>query len=173
MSTRYHRATGTGRDRRRSLTGATGRGLDPLLKSIEGFTFLLNDICTAMEKILLARSISRIVHLNSTERTLQEIKSRLDDAYRDFLAASALRVEVQQAEIAVEHKALAVQQTHIAVEQVNKTHASPADAILMGSTGTGKGALYSSCRLWGISGALGRLASAGTFPDVSHPRTDH
>ncbi|KAJ7166619.1 hypothetical protein C8R46DRAFT_1094918 [Mycena filopes] len=89
----------------------------PMLKSIEGFTFILNDICTTMEKILLARSISRVVHLNSTERTLREIKSKLDDAYRDFLAASALRMEVQQAEIAVEHKALAVQ-THTAVDQV-------------------------------------------------------
>ncbi|KAJ7141616.1 hypothetical protein C8R46DRAFT_581795 [Mycena filopes] len=88
----------------------------PMLKSIESFTSLLTDICATMEKLLLSRGISRVMHLNSTERALQEVKSRLDDAYRDFLVASTLRVEVQQAEIAVEHKALAVQ-THIAVEQ--------------------------------------------------------
>ncbi|KAJ7187856.1 hypothetical protein C8R46DRAFT_3041 [Mycena filopes] len=86
----------------------------PMLKSIEGFTYLLAEICATMEKIVLARWVPRVIYLNSTERTLQEIKSRLDDAYRDFQTASTLRVETQQAELAIRQKALALQQqTHI------------------------------------------------------------
>ncbi|KAJ7193974.1 hypothetical protein GGX14DRAFT_477109 [Mycena pura] len=92
----------------------------PMLRSIERFTILLDDIRRSMEAIALTGGVSRIVHFNRNERVLQDIKARLDDAYRDFLAASALRVEAQQAEIAVEQKQLASRQaqTHIAVGRV-------------------------------------------------------
>ncbi|KAJ7716841.1 hypothetical protein B0H16DRAFT_1701188 [Mycena metata] len=53
-----------------------------------------------------------------------------------------------------------------------ETHASPADAIFMGSTGTGKGTLHSSCRLWGISGALGTTRVMVLLAKFGHPRTD-
>ncbi|KAJ7156330.1 hypothetical protein C8R46DRAFT_1356019, partial [Mycena filopes] len=56
-----------------------------MLKSIVGFTCLLTDICSTMEKILLSRGVSRVLYLNNTERTLENIKCHLDDAYRDFL----------------------------------------------------------------------------------------
>jgi hypothetical protein len=38
-----------------------------------------------MEAISLAGSKWRIAHLNRNERVLQGIRSRLDDAYRDFV----------------------------------------------------------------------------------------
>ncbi|KAJ7227945.1 hypothetical protein C8J57DRAFT_1730734 [Mycena rebaudengoi] len=53
-----------------------------------------------MEDIAPSDSLSRLVHLNRHDRTIQGIKARLDAEYRDFIAASALRVEVQQATIA-------------------------------------------------------------------------
>ncbi|KAJ7759945.1 hypothetical protein B0H16DRAFT_1815179 [Mycena metata] len=53
-----------------------------------------------------------------------------------------------------------------------ETHASPADAIFMGSTATGKGTLHSSCRLWGISGALRTTRVMALLAEFGHPRTD-
>jgi hypothetical protein len=38
-----------------------------------------------MEVITLTGGFSRLMHLNRNEQTLQGIKARLDDAYRDFL----------------------------------------------------------------------------------------
>ncbi|KAF7343303.1 hypothetical protein MVEN_01762600 [Mycena venus] len=90
--------------------------LTPMLQSIERFTVysliptcisntsmefislprrLLDDISAAMEPIALSGSVSRVVHLNRNERVIRDIKARLDDAYRDFLAACTLRVEAQ------------------------------------------------------------------------------
>jgi hypothetical protein len=43
-----------------------------------------------MEAITLTGRISRVVQLNRNERVLQNIKSRLDDAYRDFLVRHSL-----------------------------------------------------------------------------------
>ncbi|KAJ7087490.1 hypothetical protein C8R44DRAFT_893195 [Mycena epipterygia] len=70
---------------------------------------LLDEIRCRTETIALTGGASRVMHLNHNER-VQEIKAQLDDAYRDFLAASALHFEVQQAH-------LTVQQTQFAVEQ--------------------------------------------------------
>ncbi|KAJ7289143.1 hypothetical protein C8J57DRAFT_426932 [Mycena rebaudengoi] len=71
-----------------------------MLQSIERFTLMLEEIRVSMEVITLTGGVSRVVHLSENERTVQDIKVRLDEQYRDFLAASALRVEVQQTAIA-------------------------------------------------------------------------
>ncbi|KAJ7206153.1 hypothetical protein C8J57DRAFT_1484861 [Mycena rebaudengoi] len=75
-----------------------------MLLSIDGFILInsspssaLDEIRCGMEAIELSGSLSCLVHLNRHDRTIQGIKTRLDAEYRDFLAASALRVEVQQA----------------------------------------------------------------------------
>ncbi|KAJ7936015.1 hypothetical protein B0H13DRAFT_2304088 [Mycena leptocephala] len=92
----------------------------PMLQSIGRFTLLLDDIKFQMEAIVLTGGVSRIVRLNSNERSLQGIKARLDDAYRDFLAASALRLEVHQCELGVR---LAVQhaQTNLTLGEATAT----------------------------------------------------
>ncbi|KAJ7920151.1 hypothetical protein B0H13DRAFT_2268303 [Mycena leptocephala] len=92
----------------------------PMLQSIERFTVLLDEVRCSMETISLTGGLSRVVHLNRNERALRDIKARLDDAYRDFSVASALRVEAQQADIAVQQTQLAGQQaqTHLAVGKV-------------------------------------------------------
>jgi hypothetical protein len=46
---------------------------------------LLDEIRCRLEDIEGAKPISRIVHLNRNERTLQCIKAQLDDAYRDLV----------------------------------------------------------------------------------------
>ncbi|KAJ7227953.1 hypothetical protein C8J57DRAFT_1252189 [Mycena rebaudengoi] len=75
-----------------------------MLLSIDRFTLInsspssaLDEIRCGMEAIELSGSLSCLVHLNCHDRTIQGIKTRLDAEYRDFLAASALRAEVQQA----------------------------------------------------------------------------
>ncbi|KAJ7087464.1 hypothetical protein C8R44DRAFT_991335 [Mycena epipterygia] len=93
----------------------------PLLKSIERFILLLNEIRCRMETIVLTGGVSRVMHLNRNERVLQDIKAQLDDAYRDFLAASALRLEVQQAHLTAQQAHLTIQQTQLAARQV-QTH---------------------------------------------------
>jgi hypothetical protein len=87
-----------------------------------------------MEAITLTGRISRVVHLNRNERVLQDIKSRLDDAYRDFLVrhfciiamvlclyttqvASALRLEFQQTQFTIQQTQFAIQQTNLATQQ--------------------------------------------------------
>ncbi|KAJ7087462.1 hypothetical protein C8R44DRAFT_30787 [Mycena epipterygia] len=92
----------------------------PMLQSIERFTVLLDEIQCRMEIIALTGGVSRIMHLNRNERVLQDIKTKLDDAYRDFLAASALRLEVQQTQLTVQQTQLATQnaQIHIDVGKV-------------------------------------------------------
>ncbi|KAJ7912591.1 hypothetical protein B0H13DRAFT_1874694 [Mycena leptocephala] len=95
-----------------------GSNIPPqMLIRIERFTVLLAEIRCLMEEMALS-GISRIVHLNRNEKVLQRIKARLESAYRDFLAAAALRVELQQAEIAAEQT---VQQTQLANQQM-QTH---------------------------------------------------
>ncbi|KAJ7200948.1 hypothetical protein C8J57DRAFT_1261017 [Mycena rebaudengoi] len=71
---------------------------------------ILDEIRCSMEAISLSGKASRLVHLGDNERIIQDIKARLDDQYRDFLAASVLRVELQQTTIAVRQ---AQQQTQI------------------------------------------------------------
>ncbi|KAJ7087484.1 hypothetical protein C8R44DRAFT_893191 [Mycena epipterygia] len=89
----------------------------PMRKSIERFNALLVEIRGHMKEIALTGGVSRVVHLNRNERTLQDIKAKLDDAYRDFLAASALRLEVQQANLAVQQAHLAAQQRQLTAQQ--------------------------------------------------------
>jgi len=97
----------------------------PMLLSIQRFTVLLDEIRCSMEAITLTSSFSHIAHLRRNERALQSIKSQLDDAYRDFMAASALRVEAQQAELAVQQA-----DTRIALEKVTDTLAPDLSRVL-------------------------------------------
>ncbi|KAJ7616112.1 hypothetical protein FB45DRAFT_935295 [Roridomyces roridus] len=91
-----------------------------MLQSIERFTLLLEETKYLMEEMVLTGRVSRIVHLNRNERVLRDIRERLDAAYGDFLAASALRVEVTQAEIVLKQRELAAQQlqTYLQVSQI-------------------------------------------------------
>ncbi|KAJ7717815.1 hypothetical protein B0H16DRAFT_1740387 [Mycena metata] len=97
----------------------------PMLQRIKRFTVLLEEIRYPMEAIAFTSSISRIVHLRRNERALQGIKAELDEAYHDFLAASALRVETQQAGIADRQ---AAQQTLLASQQT-ETHIAATSAL--------------------------------------------
>ncbi|KAJ7138948.1 hypothetical protein C8R46DRAFT_1136584 [Mycena filopes] len=89
---------------------------DPMLRSIQRFTGLLNEIAWSMGPITDSGGFSRILHLNHYDRALNNIKAQLDDAYRDFCMASALRVEVEQARIALAHV-----QTQLRVEKVSES----------------------------------------------------
>ncbi|KAJ7853666.1 hypothetical protein B0H14DRAFT_2757965 [Mycena olivaceomarginata] len=89
----------------------------PMLLSIKRFTVLLDKIKSPMEAISTGGGVSRIIHLNRNERMLRSIRAELDEAYRDFVAASALRVEVQQTVISAQQEDLAAQQTHFGVRQ--------------------------------------------------------
>ncbi|KAJ6564573.1 hypothetical protein B0H19DRAFT_1259000 [Mycena capillaripes] len=89
----------------------------PMLLSIEKFSGLLDEIKCSMETITLTGRFSRVVHLNRNERALRDIKSKLDDAYQDFLAASTLRLEVQQTQLVVQQTQLTLQQTEFATQQ--------------------------------------------------------
>ncbi|KAJ6482762.1 hypothetical protein C8R45DRAFT_1100013 [Mycena sanguinolenta] len=82
-----------------------------MLDSIFRFSLLLDEIRSAMEDISLAGALSRFKHLNRNESRLQNFKVKLDNAYRDFLAASTLRLEVQQTLLVTQQKQLAIQQT--------------------------------------------------------------
>ncbi|KAJ7289141.1 hypothetical protein C8J57DRAFT_1493597 [Mycena rebaudengoi] len=71
-----------------------------MLRSIERFTLMLEEIRISMEAITLTGGVSRIAHLPENERRVRDIKARLDEQYHDFSVASSLRVEVQQTAIA-------------------------------------------------------------------------
>jgi len=90
----------------------------PMLQSIERFTVLLHDIRRLMVAMSLTNGVSRIMHLNRNESALLGIRTELEEAYRDFLAASALRVEVQQVKIASQQAEFAVQQAKLEVQQM-------------------------------------------------------
>ncbi|KAJ6535991.1 hypothetical protein DFH09DRAFT_1179296, partial [Mycena vulgaris] len=95
----------------------------PMVQSIERFTVQLDGVWRRMDKMALTSRFSRVIHLNSNEGVLSAIKAELDDAYRDMLAASALRLELQQAQLAVQQVELAVQQAQMHVD-VKKVAAS-------------------------------------------------
>ncbi|KAJ7210433.1 hypothetical protein GGX14DRAFT_565647 [Mycena pura] len=86
---------------------------------------VLGDIQRSMEAIASTGGFSRALRLNRNEGTLQSIKAKLDDEYRDFAIASALRIELQQIKIAAEQANVAVQQarqqtqTQSAIEEVS------------------------------------------------------
>ncbi|KAJ7918532.1 hypothetical protein B0H13DRAFT_2321279 [Mycena leptocephala] len=88
----------------------------PMLQSIMRFTNLLDEIRPRLEAIALTTVILRVVYLNRNEHTLQDIKAQLDDAYRDLVAASTLRVEVQQTQLSVQQTELSVQQAQTQLE---------------------------------------------------------
>ncbi|KAF7371532.1 hypothetical protein MVEN_00008000 [Mycena venus] len=89
-----------------------GSEISPLmLRSLERFRVTLDEIRSSMEAIALARGLSPFMHLRANERTIQSIKAQLDDEYHDFLAASILRVEMQQTTIAAQVVRYAQQQT--------------------------------------------------------------
>ncbi|KAJ7041640.1 hypothetical protein C8F04DRAFT_146850 [Mycena alexandri] len=48
---------------------------------------LLADVGRSMETIAVTGGVSRVLRLNRNERILQNIKSQLDDAYRDFMVS--------------------------------------------------------------------------------------
>ncbi|KAJ6574430.1 hypothetical protein B0H19DRAFT_1254138 [Mycena capillaripes] len=89
----------------------------PMQLSIRRFTVLLNKIKAPMDAISLLGGVSRIIHLNRNERTLRSIRDELDEAYRDLLTASVLRVEAQHAGISARQAELAAQQTQYDVQQ--------------------------------------------------------
>ncbi|KAJ7087468.1 hypothetical protein C8R44DRAFT_820159 [Mycena epipterygia] len=82
----------------------------PMRESIDHFTALLVEIRESIKEIALTGGVSRVMHLNRNERTLQDIKAKLEDAYRDFSTASALRIEAQQAHLEMQHTRIAAQQ---------------------------------------------------------------
>ncbi|KAK7050281.1 hypothetical protein R3P38DRAFT_2862676 [Favolaschia claudopus] len=70
-----------------------------MLQSIERFTLLLHNIHSEMEEIARTNITSRLLRVARYERTMKQIHARLDNAYRDFAAAAALRIEAQQAQL--------------------------------------------------------------------------
>ncbi|KAJ7815334.1 hypothetical protein B0H14DRAFT_3746040 [Mycena olivaceomarginata] len=80
----------------------------PMLKSIQRFTELLEDIRQEMEELTRTGFVSRVFHLNRNEHKLQDIRERLDNAYRDFVAASALRLEAQHSETRIEMQKMTI-----------------------------------------------------------------
>ncbi|KAJ7721923.1 hypothetical protein B0H14DRAFT_582980 [Mycena olivaceomarginata] len=92
----------------------------PMLQSIEHFTAVLDDIRCSMEAIAFTGGFSRALRLNRNEGTLQSIKAKLDDEYRDFSTASALRIEVQQAKLELQQIKIAAEQANVAVQQVKQ-----------------------------------------------------
>ncbi|KAK7001882.1 hypothetical protein R3P38DRAFT_3045220 [Favolaschia claudopus] len=77
-----------------------------MVDSIEHFTVLLVDIRSATEDITHASRMSRFLRVAHHERKVQDIRTKLDNAYRDFEAASTLRVEFQQSVITVQQEEL-------------------------------------------------------------------
>ncbi|KAK7001886.1 hypothetical protein R3P38DRAFT_1774583 [Favolaschia claudopus] len=71
----------------------------PMLQSINRFTLLLDDVRLEMEQLARTGMTARLLHVDRNEQTLRSLRVRLDNAYQDLLAASALRVEVQQAQL--------------------------------------------------------------------------
>ncbi|KAJ7202203.1 hypothetical protein B0H12DRAFT_520441 [Mycena haematopus] len=76
----------------------------PMSLSVERFKVLLHEIEDRMKEITDTSRGSRLLRLNRNERVSQDIKGRLDEAYSDCLAASALRVEALQMQLSVQHK---------------------------------------------------------------------
>ncbi|KAJ7238781.1 hypothetical protein B0H12DRAFT_89959 [Mycena haematopus] len=74
---------------------------------------LLHEVQDRMKEITVTSRGSRLLRLNRNERVLQDIKGRLDEAYSDCLAASALRVEAVQMQLSVQQT-----QTQIGVVKV-------------------------------------------------------
>ncbi|KAJ6587954.1 hypothetical protein B0H19DRAFT_1097559 [Mycena capillaripes] len=82
----------------------------PMRLSIEHFSILFQlTSCTMLRgEIASTGGLSRLLHLHRNELTLQRIKSQLEDTYRDFLGASVLRLEVQQTQLMMHQKTVAV-----------------------------------------------------------------
>ncbi|KAK7051991.1 hypothetical protein R3P38DRAFT_1632886 [Favolaschia claudopus] len=90
-----------------------------MMSSIAAFSTLLHEIEVYLAKIFSSSKMSRLIHLNRNENVLMEYKAQLNDAYRDFLAASTLRLEIQQAELTMRQKQLALQQEQLSQQQTH------------------------------------------------------
>ncbi|GLB40589.1 hypothetical protein LshimejAT787_0804600 [Lyophyllum shimeji] len=66
---------------------------------IHRFTLLLQDTRRAMERRQTRTRISLVLHMNRNEDELADFNRRLDEAYKDFLIAAALRTEVKLSEM--------------------------------------------------------------------------
>ncbi|KAJ7836908.1 hypothetical protein B0H14DRAFT_3141628 [Mycena olivaceomarginata] len=94
---------------------------------------LLEKIKDGMQKIVFASRLSRFLHLNRNESLLKGFKTQLDDAYRDFLrssttqAASTLRLEVQQAQLAIKQRQFETRavQWHLELIDLKTWHTPP------------------------------------------------
>ncbi|KAK7023229.1 hypothetical protein R3P38DRAFT_2628190 [Favolaschia claudopus] len=88
-----------------------------MMSSIAAFSTLLHEIEVYLAKIFSSSKMSRLIHLNRNENVLMEYKAQLNDAYRDFLAASTLRLEIQQTELVIRQKQLVLQQEQLSKQQ--------------------------------------------------------
>ncbi|KAJ7715892.1 hypothetical protein B0H16DRAFT_1614944 [Mycena metata] len=89
---------------------------EPMLRSITRFTVLLDDIGCSMQIVSDTPTVTRLMHLNRNEQMLQRIRTQLDEAQRDFDTASNLRIEVQQAQLALKHS-----ETHLEIKGLSQT----------------------------------------------------
>ncbi|KAK7063421.1 hypothetical protein R3P38DRAFT_2818543 [Favolaschia claudopus] len=105
----------------------------PMLQSIDRFTLLLDDVRLEMEELARTGMVSRLLHVDRNEQTLGNIRSRLDNAYQDFLAASALRVEVQQTQLVLIQSQLVEKQDEV-VQRQDLTLDAVKDAIQVTKT---------------------------------------
>ncbi|KAK6991753.1 hypothetical protein R3P38DRAFT_3090750 [Favolaschia claudopus] len=88
-----------------------------LMQSIYAFCRLLREIHRHLEIISTTGKMSRFLNLNRNEAQLRGFKAQLDDAYRNFMMSSTLRLEVQQSKLAFQQKQLALHQLDFAVQQ--------------------------------------------------------
>ncbi|KAJ7087507.1 hypothetical protein C8R44DRAFT_820226 [Mycena epipterygia] len=88
----------------------------PMLQSIQRFTALLDDIRCRIEAIAVTGGVSRVIRLNRNEHALQDINAQLDDAYRDFVAASLLRGEVTHSSTQKAVSKICLETTHISTQ---------------------------------------------------------
>ncbi|KAJ7177042.1 hypothetical protein C8R46DRAFT_1078036, partial [Mycena filopes] len=112
-----------------------------LLLSIQRFTVLLDESTHSVESIVFASSVSRVIHLNRDEQTIQHIQRRLDDAHADLLLASTIRVEVQQAALALKQE-----QTYLDVKKVSLI----ADALAQDTLFLRRITVVSAAFFWGL-----------------------
>ncbi|KAK7013112.1 hypothetical protein R3P38DRAFT_1516732 [Favolaschia claudopus] len=92
-----------------------------MMKSIYAFCRLLCEIHRHLETLSTAGKLSRLLNLNRNDALLRGFKAQLDDAYRNFMMSSTLRLEVQQTKLAFQQKQLALHQLDFAVQQ-SKSH---------------------------------------------------
>ncbi|KAJ7916000.1 hypothetical protein B0H13DRAFT_1871610 [Mycena leptocephala] len=95
-----------------------GLAISPLLHSVGCFTVNseFTTYLSTTEAIAFSRGLDRFVHLGRNEHVPQTIQTQLDDAYRDLLADSVLRGEVQQMQSAYQQAQFVPQQTQVQID---------------------------------------------------------